>query len=166
MVTNSLHVSTQDGEPCDIQQFWDIETTGTTVGNNSNKHFLEEYSQYTITPLPDGSYCAKFPWKENHPQLPTNSAICRRRARSLAFRLSQTPDLLKKYNNIISEQLNRGIIERVSTPEVTGQTHYIPHHSVKKNSITTPIRIVYDCSCCQSKDHPSLNDCYLLVLIF
>ena len=95
------------------------------------------------------------------PRLPTNSAICRKRARSLAFRLSQTPDLLQKYNNIISEQLNRGFIERVSTPEVTGQTHYIPHHSVKKNSITTPIRIMYDCSCCQSKNHPSLNDCLL-----
>jgi len=161
VVTSSLHVSTQDSEPCDIQQFWDIETTGTTAENNSDKHFLEEYSQHSITRLSDGSYCAKFPWKENHPQLPTNSAICRKRARSLACRLSQTPGLLQKYNNIISEQLHRDFIERVSTPEVTGQTHYIPHHGVKKNSITTPIRIVYDCSCRQSKDHPSLNDCLL-----
>jgi len=54
VVTNSLHVSTQDGEPCDIQQFWDIETTGTTVENNSDKQFLEEYSQHSITHLPDG----------------------------------------------------------------------------------------------------------------
>ena len=99
VVTSSLHVSTQDSEPCDIQQFWDIETTVTTVENNSDKHFLEEYSQHSITCLPDGSYCAKFPWKENHPQLPTNSAICRKRARSLAFRMSQTPDLLQKYNS-------------------------------------------------------------------
>ena len=37
--------------------------------------------------------------------------------------------------------------------------HYIPHHGVKKDSVTTPIRIVYDCSCRQSADKPSLNDC-------
>ena len=40
-------------------------------------------------------------------------------------------------------------------------THYIPHHSVKKDSTTTPIRIVYDCSCRISADQPSLNDCLL-----
>ncbi|XP_006815261.1 uncharacterized protein LOC100378611 [Saccoglossus kowalevskii] len=33
------------------------------------------------------------------------------------------------------------------------------HRSVKKDSKTTPIRIVYDCSCLQSIDAPSLNDC-------
>ena len=36
--------------------------------------------------------------------------------------------------------------------------HYIPHHAVHKDSATTPIRIVYDCSFKQ-KEHPSLNDC-------
>ena len=48
-----------------------------------------------------------------------------------------------------------------NTLESPGRTHYIPHHCVKKNSATTPIRIVYDCSCCQSANHPSLNDCLL-----
>ena len=30
---------------------------------------------------------------------------------------------------------------------------------MKKDSATTPIRIVYDCSCRQNSDSPSLNDC-------
>ncbi|XP_006824596.1 uncharacterized protein LOC102806229, partial [Saccoglossus kowalevskii] len=37
--------------------------------------------------------------------------------------------------------------------------HYIPHHGVKKDSVTTPIRVVYDCSCKQGADYPSLNEC-------
>ena len=37
--------------------------------------------------------------------------------------------------------------------------HYIPHHHVNKDSKTTTIRIVYDCSCPLSDNHPSLNDC-------
>ena len=37
--------------------------------------------------------------------------------------------------------------------------HYIPHRPVKKDSMTTPIRIVYDCSSRKSPNLPSLNDC-------
>ena len=37
--------------------------------------------------------------------------------------------------------------------------HFIPHHAVKKQSATTPVRIVYDCSCRQSPCHHSLNNC-------
>ena len=43
--------------------------------------------------------------------------------------------------------------------EVPYNCHFIPHHAVKKQSATTPVRIVYDCSCRQSPRHPSLNDC-------
>ena len=37
-----------------------------------------------------------------------------------------------------------------------GQVHYISDHPVKKDS-TTPIRIVYDCSCRQSRQLSSIN---------
>jgi len=37
--------------------------------------------------------------------------------------------------------------------------HYIPHRAVRKDSATTPVHIVYDCSCKQSSGHPGLNDC-------
>ena len=121
-----------------------------------------QYSQIHIIHLPDGSYCARFPWKENiYPPLPTNSNICKKRIRSFANWLSQTSGLLQMYNNIINAQLNKDFIERVYTPEQPGLTHFIPHHYAKKNCVTTPIRIVYDCSCHQSKDHPSLNNCLL-----
>ncbi|VDI36135.1 Hypothetical predicted protein [Mytilus galloprovincialis] len=42
--------------------------------------------------------------------------------------------------------------------ETTNRVHYIPHQPVKKNSSTTPIRIVYDCSR-KDSEPPSLNDC-------
>ena len=57
------------------------------------------------------------------------------------------------------DQLKRGFIELVDTSKKSNKEHYIPHHCVKKNSSTTPIRIVYDCSCQQSDKHPLLNDC-------
>ena len=155
-----FHVSVQSpAETPSLEQFWNIESTGTQPAvEDPDKQFLESYMQTNITCQQDGSYSLKFPWKENHPPLPTNYNICNRRTRSLARRLAQTPETLKIYGDIIEEQLTRGFIERLQ-PTSTTDTHYIPHHPVKKESSTTPIRIVYDCSCRQSQTHPSLNDC-------
>ena len=100
-----------------------------------------------------------FPWKENHPPLPSNRSICEGRARSLARKLKHTPVLLNLYGDIIAEQLKRGFIERVVDSQIPADCHFIPHHPVKKDSTTTPLRIVYDCSCRQSPTQPSLNDC-------
>ena len=100
----------------------------------------------SIERLPDGSYSARFPWKDNHPALPTNFLTCVCRTRSLASNLAKTPHLLSKYNEILTDQERRGFIERVCPPADHTKGHYIPHHAVRKDSLTTPIHIVYDCS--------------------
>ena len=97
VVTNILHVATQHGdEECNLQRFWNLEATETEVENNVDKKFLDDYSEHCITRLQDGSYCAKLPWKESHPPLPSNFNICWR-TRSLAYQLSQTPELLRQH---------------------------------------------------------------------
>ena len=67
---------------------------------------------------------------------------------------------MKTYDQIIKEQERRVFMEKVSPTlqSGNGQTHYIPHHHVRKESSTTPIRVMYDCSCWMSNHHPSLND--------
>ena len=67
--------------------------------------------------------------------------------------------MLKLYGDIISDQEKRGFIEKVETSEISNRMPYIPHHAVKKDSATTPLRIVYDCNCREAPDAPSLNDC-------
>ena len=47
------------------------------------------------------------------------------------------------------------------SPDDCTRCHYIPHHAVRKDSPTTLICIVNDCSCHQSRVQPSLNDCLL-----
>ena len=159
-----FHVSTQSmKEASDFERFWNIESAGTqpTV-NNPDEQFLQSYINTSITCQQNGSYSLKFPWKENHPPLPNNYDVCNRRTRSLARRLAQTPNTFKMYSGIISDQLSRGFIERVQPTQPSNGVLYIPHHPVKKDSTTTPIRIVYNCSCRQSKTHPSLNDCLVV----
>jgi len=62
---------------------------------------------------------------------------------------------------MISDQEQRNFIEQAPYQNSKG-VHYIPHHPVRKNSPTTPIRIVYNCSCRQSLKHASLNDCLMV----
>ena len=97
-----------------------------------------------------------------HQPLPTNHRTCEKRTRSLAYRLAQTPDLLQTNNNIIADQEKRDFIERVVSPKPSDSCHYIPYHAIRKDSPTTPIRIVYECSRHQSKESPSLNGCLII----
>ncbi|XP_063447979.1 uncharacterized protein LOC134727528 [Mytilus trossulus] len=150
-------------EECEIHKFWEIESIGTEIDSEVKaKTDLQEMTTYQENNihLKDNRYIAKFPWKPEHPELPCNEMIARKRAYNVINRLAKEPEMLKIYGNIINDQENRGFIEKVETPdETTNRVHYIPHHPVKKDSSTTPIRIVYDCSCRQDSESPSLNDC-------
>jgi hypothetical protein len=73
--------------------------------------------------------------------------------------LKQNPAILREYNAIIQDQLERGIVEVVEdlgdTPKMV---HYLPHHAmIRQDKRTTKVRVVYDTSARSSG--PSLNDC-------
>ena len=85
-----------------------------------------------------------------------------RRLQSLIRRLKCDPTVLKEYDLIIRDQLQRKIIEVVPSHETAPTTiHYLPHHPVVRNDkTTTKVRVVYDASS-KTLGHPSLNDCLL-----
>ena len=144
-----------------LERFWNLESIGILPNETeANKtQTVSEYKNSSIR-LENDQYCAKLPWKDNHPPLPTNQSIARGRTRSTVRRLSKEPPMLAAYDKIIQEQLQRCFIEKVADPQsTTGRVHYIPHHVVLKDSSTTPLRIVYDCSCSPNATQPSLNSC-------
>ena len=150
---------------CDDTRFWDVEQ----IGTSSNKHSqtadtdqIKNFIDSLVRRDTNGSYVVGFPWKTDHPPLPSNRNVCEKRARSLAHKLAQTPELLKTYGAIITEQISRGFIERIQESDIPQNCHFIPHYAVRKESATTPVRIVYDCSCRLSPNHPSLNDCLVV----
>ena len=145
----------------DLHNFWSVEAVGTDANLKSiDSVFLQSYQHSSITQTPEGPYIARFPWKVDKPHLPSNFAICKKRTQTLMNKLRKTPHILQLYDGIIKEQEERGFIERVyddATPDV----HYLPHHPVKE-SATTPIRVVYDCSCRGDSNSASLNDCLMV----
>lgn len=80
--------------------------------------------------------------------------------KSMHYKFSKTPEVLRENDDIIQEQLTSGIIE-VPYPEIETRNkedvHYVPHHAViRQNRETIKLRIVYDGSA-KSQEH-SLND--------
>lgn len=68
---------------------------------------------------------------------------------------------MTQYDDIIKDQLRRGIIEKVPQDnQATNRLHYIPHHCVIDPTRTaTKVRIVYDASARTKKRNKSLNEC-------
>lgn len=100
------------------------------------------------------------PWKQQHRPLPVNYSLSLRRLEGLLKHLRQTPNVLRKYDDAIQEQLQAGIVEDVP-PDGKGatQVHYLPHHVViRADESKTKLQIVYDVSA-KIEGNPSLNDC-------
>ena len=69
---------------------------------------------------------------------------------------------LREYDKIIQEQINEGIIGKVSETKISesGKEFYLPHRPVIWESAeATKIKIVYDASAKPNKDSVSLNEC-------
>ena len=64
------------------------------------------------------------------------------RLKSLVSRMKNNPELIQKYDDIITDQLNKGIIEKVGSESNSLIKHYIPHHAVvNPTKATTKVRV-------------------------
>jgi hypothetical protein len=159
---NSTHTLTIAASQVDsnldnqLKQFWDLESLG--IMKNEPPVYEKFIQQIQFI---DGRYQVSLPWKETHPVLPTNYGLCHKRLDGILRRLRDNPPLLIEYNHIILDQIEKGIVEVVSEDtSVEGRlVHYLPHHGiVRRDKLTSKLRIVYDASA-KTKGHPSLNDC-------
>ena len=73
--------------------------------------------------------------------------------------LNGTDSTAVKYNDIIQQQLNRGVIELAPATK-TAKEFYILYKGIeRKQAKTTKLRVVYDASAKESGSQPFLNDC-------
>ena len=151
----AFHVLADTAQPSH-EKFWELESIGIMdkQTDDSRQDFTTFRNQYIEKR--ENHYVAKLPWKSDNPPMPTNHQISQTRTQKLVQKLPK--DTLQVYDRIIKEQEARGFIERVENDhEMAG--HYLPHHAVKKDSVTTPIRVVFDCSCSSAGGNSSFNDC-------
>ena len=122
--------------------------------------FHEEFSE-TIQQNQSGFYEVKLPWKQDHPTLPENKELTVARLHGLRRSLEKR-GFLKEYNDIMTEQKRKGILEPVPKDDCEkGKiVHYNPHQLVvREEAESTKKRVVYDLSARRNQKTPSLNDC-------
>ena len=99
--------------------------------------------------------------KPNHPPLRSNEVSSLRRLHKLTKNLIRS-NKLGEYDKIIQEQINEGIIVKVSKTKISEKQKefFLPHRPAIRESVETiKIRIVYDASAKPNKDSVSLNEC-------
>lgn len=80
--------------------------------------------------------------------LADNRSIAESRLLSQLRRLRDHPDLMKQYDDTISEYFTEGHAERVpDDPTSSDNVYYLPHHAViRREAVTTKVRVVFDAS--------------------
>ncbi|XP_021966107.1 uncharacterized protein LOC110861310 [Folsomia candida] len=155
MTVTSLFLASMDES-----KLWDLDVIGITdPAEHLNKedrdkevkeHFLQSVCRE------DGRYCVSLPWMDGRPNIPCNKNIAERRLVSATEKIIQS-GYYDKYDEVFESWRKEGIIEEIEDDDEVF-SHYLPHRAViKPESITTPIRPVFDASC-KTRRTPSLNE--------
>ena len=160
LVTHVLRVDSVTDNKCleiELRLFWEIESLGIIEDECLVQTQFEDNVMFE-----QGRYVVSLPWRETCIALPDNYNLSMRRLNNLFKTLKRTSDLLKRYDAVIKEQVESGIVVPVDNSESCGnRIHYIPHHAVlRQDKATTKLRLVYDASA--KSDGVSLNDCLFI----
>ena len=141
-----------------MPKFWDLESV---VVSKDEFDVCKNFEADIY--FANNRYEVKLPFKSEHGMLDDNFLLCKSRLKNLfngTFR--KGPDLFKRYNEIIKDQIKSRIIERAPQSHVVGETHYLPHKLVVRDEkVTTKLRIVFYASA-KANGSNRLNDCSYL----
>ena len=97
----------------------------------------------------NGLWTATYPWKRDPHNLPDNRSVAFATLKSTERRLMKNPEAAKQYQQQMDEMLMNNVARKLSSEEqrsYNGPIHYISHHEVRKESSSTPCRIVFNAS--------------------
>jgi hypothetical protein len=91
----------------ELEDFWKIESLGITDSqdNTNDEIALMKFKDTLI--YDNGMYQVTWPWKEETPELPENREQALARLKSNIARMKNKPEVLKKYNEVIQDQLSK-----------------------------------------------------------
>ena len=97
----------------------------------------EVYSEFKeqLTQDAEGRYETGLPRRGNHPPLPSNEVGSLCRLGTLVRKL-RSQGTIERYDQVIQDQIEAGIVERVSGPVTGSRGFYIPHKPVVRESVS------------------------------
>ena len=143
----------------DLKSLYSLDVLGLTDTKEGDQQDVYAEFKEQLMRKPEGYYETRLPWKQNHPDLPTNEQVSLQRLNANLTKLDRR-DLLQQYDDVMKQQLADGILEPAPEEPTGDVVHYIPHKAViREQAESTKLRIVYDASARASTESPSLNDC-------
>ena len=157
---DKLENSSIDESKPELEDFWNIESIGVTDKPNIKGDDIAMETFRNTLRFENKRYQVTWPWKSENQDLLQNRQFAIGRLNSCLFKLRNKQELLTNYDNVIKDQLVKGVVEKVDTDSQDGIKHYLPHHAViNPSKPTTKLRVVYDASAKTRQRHQSLNDC-------
>ena len=103
-----------------LEDFWALETVGIkdTSAIIDDDKALSEFNK--SIKLINGKYQVRWGWREENPNLFNNYKLSYGRLASTVKRLRENPETMKQHNNIIEDQVKKGIIEKIDDNTVEG----------------------------------------------
>ena len=155
LATNAVVNFTQVSAISDIQDFLGIERVGMEPRHckcvtEEEDHLATQTMKESVVQLDDGTYQIRLPWRKSPQSLPNNYDYAVKCFLSLEKQFQNKPHEWGVYSKVMDDQLNRGVARIVPTSEFEadisqGQNMwFLPHFAVVKDSVTTPVRVVYD----------------------
>ena len=113
----------------DYDQLCSLDVLGLEDRSKGDQQTVYDNFKEQLRPSDEGWYETGLLWKHSHDLLPNNECGSLRRLESLIKKLQKEPNLLAQYDEVIQDQLAKGIVEKVSSDPV-GREFYIPHRPV------------------------------------
>lgn len=157
---NSFFAAYNNNENLDytLNRFWQIEEVPDINVTSPEDTFCQKFFSETTTRNSEGRYIVSLPFKNELQTFGDTRSIALRRFYSLERRLLNNPTLYTAYSEFLYDYLNNGHMEQVPYTVTPPNVYYIPHHCIiKRESSTTPLRVVFDASS-HAPGMPSLND--------
>ena len=156
----AMQVTSMFVKEADVSQLWDLETIGicdmTELKARQGKAVKQRFL-HSVKRSDKGRYVVSLPWNSEVLEVPDNRKVAIKRLESMTERLVRM-EKYHEYDTVLAEWLADGLIETVDDSVESRICHYLPHRAVfKPESLTTPVRSVFDASCKVGRS-PSLND--------
>ena len=97
----------KNGIENNLKKLWDYETLGIRETDDVYEDMVDSI-RFT-----GERYSVKLPWKTGNYHLPDNYRLSQSRMQSQLKKLKKEPEKLQAYHEIITDQLNEGIVEKV-----------------------------------------------------
>lgn len=140
-----------------VKKFWEMEEMPserifTQEEEECERHFVETHRRDE-----SGRFIVGLPFKSNRNAIGKSKYRAKQRFLQLLNKFNKNSSFKKQYSSVIKEYIDLGHMVKSSSSQ-SGESYYLPHHAViKESSTTTKMRIVFDASA-KSSSGESLND--------